>query len=143
MEREEKIIEFENPRGGEPIVFLVRPLTPGEFAMVFGTLFGKSAMQVAIDSAKENGQENSEEANADLIEQHIRDNYTEQEIEEKWLERQIQTIQLGVIRAKGLTYERIVRWDRFYIDTLYEAINGGITANDSASQFPEVDGLSE
>lgn len=142
MEREEKIVEFENPRGGKPMVFLVRPLTPGEFAMVFGTLFGKSAIQVALDSNEEAG-EDSEEANADLIEKHIRENYTEEEIEQKWLERQIQTIQIGVIRPKGLTKERIAKWDQFYIDALYNAINGEVMANDSPSQFPEVAGLSE
>ena len=136
---DEVVVKFANPKGrGKPIVFYVTPLTPGQFAAIHETLFGRTLFEEVKEKL---GKDLSEEE----MEVYLEKSGQVDKLAEDMKIKAAEVLQETVRGPKGKRYKKtsIRKWSSFYIDTLYNAAMRDVTATTAVSRFPEMDEKSE
>lgn len=130
LEADNIVARFPDPKGGDPIDFEMRPMTPGETAIYYNTLLGHTLMEAA--SA---GIPNPDSEIDDEQEQKLQDELAVKKYDEKLLN----ILESNIISHPGLTAEDMRKWDPFYVMSLHNALLGGSRPSKSVAQFPAMD----
>ena len=129
LEADNIVARFEDPEGGDPIDFEMRPMTPGEFAIYYQTLLGHTFLETAA------GNPNPDTELDDEQEQKLQDELAVKKYDEKLLN----ILDSCIISHPLLTAEDMRGWDPFYVMSLHNALLGGSRPSKSVARFPAVD----
>ena len=132
LEADNIVCRFKNPNGGKPIDFEMRPMTPGETAIYYQTLFGHTLLEATggnLDEVDEVAELD------DAQEQRLQDELATK----KYDTRLLNILEGCMLFPIGVTVERMRRWSPFYIIRLHNALMEGSRPNKSVAQFPELD----
>ena len=129
LEADNIVARFEDPEGGDPIDFEMRPMTPGEFAIYYQTLLGHTFLETAA------GNPNPDTELDDEQEQKLQDELAVKKYDEKLLN----ILDSCIISHPLLTAEDMRTWDPFYVMSLHNALLGGSRPSKSVARFPAVD----
>ena len=132
LEADNIVCRFNNPNGGDPIDFEMRPMTPGEFSVYYQTLFGHTLLEAAVGNPNPDTELDDEQA------QKVQDELAVKKYDEKLL-----NILEGCIQSPvGVTAERMKKWNPFYIMRLHNALMAGIGGgrpSKPVARFSDVD----
>ena len=129
LEADNIVARFEDPEGGDPIDFEMRPMTPGEFAIYYKTLLGHTFLEAAA------GNPNPDTELDDEQEQKLQDELAVKKYDEKLLS----ILESCIISHPILTAEDMRGWDPFYVMSLHNALLGGSRPSKSVARFPGLD----
>lgn len=145
VSRAEKVLVFDNPRKPDKkINFLVRALTPGEHASLNGTLFPKALLRDTLKEVLNIEQPNkmqldSPEFQEQIIGKLVEGSMLQNDFDNNSDAKMYRAIVMGVIKPKGLTIERVSKWNPNMLEILYSAIMEELAAKDAVWTFPEMD----
>ena len=124
-----QFLDPEDPEEGEPIIFEMRPMTPGEFAIYYNTLLGHTFLETAA------GNPNPDTELDNAQEQKLQDELAVKKYDEKLLN----ILESCIISHPLLTAEHMREWEPFYVMSLHNALLGGSRPSKSVARFPAVD----
>ena len=131
LEADNIVCRFNNPNGEKPIDFEMRPMTPGEMAIYYQTLFGHTLLE-ATDG---NPNPNEVDALDDAQEQRLQD-----ELAVKKHDARLLNILEGcILFPVGVTAERMRKWSPFYITRMHNALLEGSRPSRAVAEFSDVD----
>ena len=131
LEADNIVCRFNNPNAEKPIDFEMRPMTPGEMAIYYNTLFGHTL----LEATGENLNPDAVDAIDDAQDQRLQD-----EIAAKKYDARLLNILEGCILFPiGVTAERMRKWSPFYITRLHNALLEGSRPSRAVAQFSDVD----
>lgn len=135
LEERLTLISFKHPTDNEKeLNFLVRHLTPAEWAMIYGNLFGKDLAEILQET-----QALTEEERTAHIENYIKQQIDdEQTYQAEEFERRLKVCKIAIVEPKRLQLERMRKWNPFYVNALFNAITGDLTANNAVTRFLEL-----
>ena len=138
LEADNIVCRFENPTGGDPIDFEMRPMTPGEFSVYYQTLLGHTLLEAAAgipnpdtepDDALEDAPDNEQEH------QKLQDELAVKKYDKKLLD----ILEGCILHPPGVTAERMKKWDPFYLMSMHNALMRGSRPSKAVARFPDVD----
>ena len=128
LEADTIVARFEDPEGGEPIDFEMRPMTPGEFAVYYNTLLGHTFLEAAANP-------NTDIELDDEQQEKLQDELAVKKYDDKLLN----ILESCIISHPHLTAEHMRAWDPFYVMSLHNALLGGSRPSKSVARFSGVD----
>lgn len=141
LEADNIVCRFNNPNGEKPIDFEMRPMTPGEMAIYYNTLFGHTFLEATDGDLNPDAVDEGAVDEDAVIE--IDDSYTQRLEEElavkKYDARLLNILEGCILFPIGVTAERMRKWLPFYITKLHNALLEGSRPSKSVAQFPDVD----
>ena len=127
FEKEEIILEFKGKRTGKSTFIMVEHLTPGEVASIENSLLSQRVLR-AITSAIP-GSDDEIQAAAEY----------DKQAEEIQRDKMVKVIQRGFRLPKGVTEERIRKWEPMRLWDVYQTIVKESTAVTAVDEFHKLD----
>ena len=131
LEADNIVCRFNNPNAEKPIDFEMRPMTPGETAIYYNTLFGHTLLE-ATDG---NLNPDAVDAIDDAHEQRLQDELAVK----KYDARLLNILEGCILFPVGVTAERMRKWSPFYITRLHNALLEGSRPSRAVAEFSDVD----
>ena len=131
LEADNIVCRFNNPNAEKPIDFEMRPMTPGEVAIYYNTLFGHTL----LEATGENLNPDAVDAIDDLHAQRLEDELAVK----KYDARLLNILEGCILFPIGVTAERMRKWSPFYITRLHNALLEGSRPSRAVAQFSELD----
>ena len=132
LEADNIVCRFNNPDAEKPIDFEMRPMTPGELAIYYQTLFGHTLLE---GSTGENLDPDAVDTIDDLHAQRLEDELAVK----KYDARLLNILEGCILFPIGVTAERMRKWNPFYITRLHNALLEGSRPSRAVAQFSDVD----
>ena len=131
LEADNIVCRFNNPNAEKPIDFEMRPMTPGEMAIYYQTLFGHTLIEATDGDLNPNAVDEIDDADAQRLEDEL--------AVKKYDARLLNILEGCILFPIGVTAERMRKWSPFYITRLHNALLEGSRPSKSVAQFPDVD----
>jgi len=122
--RDEIVITFKNPTGGDDLHITVRRLTPGERFEVFDSIFSNDAIKSLNLTA-------NEEKNIDKL---LNDPMEFRRLMKDQYELALDVVQRCIVEPAGVTLEILQGWDEVYVARIFNVV---ISEANAVSRFPE------
>ena len=124
-----QFLDPEDPEAGEPIIFEMRPMTPGEFAIYYQTLLGHTFLETAAANPKTDTELEDEQQEKLIDELAVK----------KYDDKLLNILESCIISHPLLTAEDMRTWDPFYVMSLHNALLGGSRPSKSVARFSGLD----
>jgi len=121
FDREEIVVTFPNPSGGNEVQMIFRPLEPAEQFEVMGSLLSENAAAVLEQNPNAN-------INVDFG-----------QLQREQYEMGLEIIQRCMIDPPNITLEILRKWHVVYINRILDDLIAGSRRNTPAARFPEDD----
>lgn len=131
LEADNIVCRFKNPNGGDPVDFEMRPMTPGEMAIYYQTLFGHTLLETTDGNWNPGEGNGLDDAQAQRLEDEI--------AAKKYDTRLLNILEGCILLPVGVTAKRMRKWSPFYITRLHNALLEGSRPSKSVAEFPDVD----
>ena len=118
---QEILLPFKNPSGGDDIIIVLKPLSPGEKFEIIETIYSENANIDAIPEESVSLQNSSELAKI------LKDHY----------ELAIDVAFRSIVDPPGITIELLREWDDAYIGRIFSVLVHEVAGASPASRFPE------
>lgn len=130
LEADNIVARFKNPINpeGDPIDFEMRPMTPGEYAIYYQTLFGHTLTETtpAPDTLTAEELQDAEQLQDELD-------------VKKYDTKLLNILESCIQQPLGVTAQRMRKWDPFYVMRLHNALIGGSRPSKPVAQFSKLD----
>ena len=134
LEADNIVCRFNNPDAEKPIDFEMRPMTPGEMAIYYNTLFGHTLLEATGENLGPDAVDEIDEFH-EAQEQRIQDELAVK----KYDARLLNILEGCILFPIGVTAERMRKWSPFYITRLHNALLEGSRPSRAVAQFSELD----
>ena len=132
LEADNIVCRFKNPDPEkEPIDFEMRPMTPGETAIYYNTLFGHTLLETTDGNLNPDAVDEIDDAQTQRFQDEL--------ATKKYDTRLLNILEGCMLNPIGVTAERMRNWSPFYIIRLHNALLEGSRPSKSVAQFPDVD----
>ena len=141
FEADNIVCRFENPINpeGNPIDFEMRPMTPGETAIYYGTLLGHTFFESAAGGIANDELDEFDDEQAKRLQDEQEERLQDELAVKKYDAKLLNVLESCIISHPRLTAERMRKWDPFYVISLHNALLTGSRPSKSVAQFPKVD----
>ena len=123
LKRQDILVVFPNPTGGDDINIFLSPLEPGEQFDILESMLSPN-VTAALDEANSPDVDSVRNAAAELRAEY---------------ERGLEILERSIIEPAGVTVDILRGWDQAYIGRLVNALLGDARSNSPAARFPEED----
>ena len=131
LEADNIVCRFNNPNAEKPIDFEMRPMTPGEMAIYYNTLFGHTLLEATGENLNPDEVDAIDDAHAQRLEDEL--------AVKKYDARLLNILEGCILFPIGVTAERMRKWSPFYITRLHNALLEGSRPSRAVAQFSDVD----
>ena len=132
LEADNIVCRFNNPNREKPIDFEMRPMTPGEMAIYYQTLFGHTLLETIDENLNpDNAVNEIDDAHAQRLEDEL--------AVKKYDARLLNILEGCILFPIGVTAERMRKWSPFYITRLHNSLFEGSRPSRAVAEFSDVD----
>ena len=131
LEADNIVCRFNNPNAEKPIDFEMRPMTPGEMAIYYQTLFGHTLLEATDGNPNPDEVDALDDAQAQRLQHEL--------AVKKYDARLLNILEGCILFPIGVTAERMRKWSPFYITRMHNALLEGSRPSRAVAQFSDVD----
>ena len=127
LKRQDILVVFKNPTGGDDINIFLKPLEPGEQFDILDSLLSTNVTDALVPEGQpqdDNDIEAVKKQTTEALNQY---------------ERGLEVLQRCIIDPPGVTVDILRGWDEAYIFRMVNALLGDARAKSPAARFPEKD----